>query len=725
MDWDDPAGPLNVLSQKALAEWENLLPSLENSRLKALIFVSQKPLAGADLKGPGNLKTKEGIARFLDRAGGVFQRIKALPALKIAVIHRTCLGAGLELALLCDRLLTSDSPEIRLGLPEVGLGLIPALGGTFHLPRRVGLKAGLNMILTGKALPAQKALQIGLVDEVVPAALLERRAEQGARAVIKGDLPFRAGSGKRGFTEALTESFLGRFFVFFQANRALLKKTKGFYPAPRRAFQVIKKNRSASCLKEAQTLEKQAFLELALGPESRNLIRLFLLKTESKKERSLSRVKGGAKKPPRGFPEKPNDPVLEKGAGERKGAGETVRGEAGRPGDKAFDGATAPRRFFQVGVLGAGVMGGGIAGLLAERGLRARVRDVRGEALSRTLRETEALWERDLQAGRRSGRELKKKRNNLSFTTGLFGFSQMDLVIEALPEDKDLKKKALQEIGAVLTPLQVTVTNTSSLSVGELAGAYPYPDRFVGMHFFHPVRKMPLVEIVRTDQSGEAAVRRAFQLAVRLGKTPVVVKDSPGFIVNRLLLPYLSEALWLLMEGYSVCQTDRLWRDEFGFPVGPFQLMDEVGPELCLKAADNFKRAGLPVYFPEKAPELLRELSGGRKKGEGFYIYGGKPLRVNEKVRLFQKPGLKPSFDECVKRGLYRLINGAVQIREEGTARQTDIDLALVLGAGFPPFLGGPLKYAEDRGFPLIGEELREMAKREGRRFHPHPAFFQ
>ena len=742
MDWDDPAGPLNVLSQKALAEWENLLPVLEKSYLKALVFVSRKPLAGMDLKGWEGFKTKEGMGRFLDRAGGVFQRMKALKAVKIAVIHKTCLGAGLELALLCDRLLTSDSPEIRLGLPEVRLGLIPALGGTFHLPRRVGMKTGLNMILTGKTLPPREALQTGLVDEIIPAEILEKKAEEA----LKGNVPAPClGKKAQGFTEGLTESFLGRSLLFLQASKRLQEKTKGFYPAPRSALKVIKKNRGSVCLKEALTLEKQAFLELAFGPESQNLIRLFLLKTESKKEGRLfpsGALRGDLTSPPAvrakeaketagamgaAVARSPhlskaiNDPLLEKNAGRQKDVPETSRENPS--GHKVFK--KFSRRGFQVGVLGAGVMGGGIAGLLADRGHKVRVRDVRAEALSRALRETEALWEKDRRAGRLSGRELKKKRDSLSFTTELSGFSQMDIVIEALPEDEDLKKKALQEIGAVLTPLQVTVTNTSSLKVGELAKAYPYPDRFLGMHFFHPVRKMPLVEIVRLDQSGESAVRRVFQLAVQLGKTPVGVKDSPGFIVNRLLLPYLSEALWLLTEGYSVCQTDRLWRDEFGFPVGPFQLMDEVGPELCLKAAENFKRAGSPVYFPEKAPELLRELSGGRKKGEGFYIYGRKPLRVNEKVRRFQKDGLKPSFDECVKRGLYRLINGAVQMRKEGTARQTDIDLALTLGAGFPPFLGGPLKYAGDRGFSLIGEELRKLADKRGRRFHPHPAFFR
>ena len=363
--------------------------------------------------------------------------------------------------------------------------------------------------------------------------------------------------------------------------------------------------------------------------------------------------------------------------------------------------------------------------MLADRGLKARVRDVREEALSRTLRETEALWEKDLQAGRISPWERQKKRDNLSFTTELSGFCEMDIIIEALPEDEDLKKKALQEVGALLTPRQVTVTNTSSLSVKELAKAFPYPHRFAGMHFFQPVRKMPLVEIVRTDLSEEAALRQVFQLAVFLGKTPVAVKDSPGFIVNRLLLPYLSEALWLLMEGYCVRQTDRLWREEFGFPVGPFRLMDEAGPGLCLKAAENLRKAGLPVYFPEKAPELLQSLKEGRKEGEGFYIYReGKPLRVNEKVRRFQKPGLKASFDECVKRGLYRLINEAVKAREEGAGRAEDIDLALVSGAGFPPFFGGPLRYAEERGISFIGEELRRLSKDRGERFHPHPAFF-
>ena len=285
MEWADPAGPVNVLSQKALEEWENLLPSLENPRLKVLVLVFRKPLAGADLKGLADLKTKRELSRFLDRAGGVFQRIEALKAVKIAVIHKTCVGGGLEAALLCDHLLASNSPEIRLGLPEVKLGLIPALGGTFLLPRRVGLRAGVNMILTGKTLSPEKALQAGLVDEAAPPALLEKRADLKARAALKGDISALPGAQRaRGLKEVLLETFLGRSFLFLQANRALLKKTKGFYPAPGEALKAIKKNRGAGGLKEALSVEKQVFLETALGPESRNLIRLFFLKTESKKE---------------------------------------------------------------------------------------------------------------------------------------------------------------------------------------------------------------------------------------------------------------------------------------------------------------------------------------------------------------------------------------------------------------------------------------------------------
>lgn len=720
LEWNETEHSVNVLSSKVLKELENLLPHLENNSPKALILVSKNPksfIAGVNVEELKNISSKEEFSQYLGKAHRIFSRLKALKATKIAAIHGACLGGGLELVLLCDYRLASDSPETRLGLPEVKLGLIPGLGGCFRLPKRVGLRIGLEMILSGKIISAKHALDVGLVDKVFPPSLLEKQAATLAHQVIKGERAQYPSQkfNPAGWEEILIESFLVRPFIFFKARKTLLQKTKGFYPAPFRAWEVIKKTYLELSLPEALMQEKKGFLDVALTSESRNLMRLFFLRSQAKKQsRCFMEIK----------------PLFNQRLKSQKGfnslflTGEIKREFVRMSEDRKVNRQGKERGCFsyRIGVLGAGVMGGSIARFLADKGYGVRLRDVKEEVLIQNFKETREFWKKQVIQGKINPWEKQRKEDCLSFIRDFSGFSKMDLIIEALPEDRDLKKKNLAEIGNHLTPDQVLASSTSSLRIGDLASSYPWPERFVGVHFFNPVYKMPLVEIVKTKQSDDFTVGKAFQLVKQLGKIPVIVKDSPGFIVNRLLMPYLSEALWFLTEGHPIKKVDYCYTHKFGFPMGPFRLMDEVGLDLCLKVIQSFESAGLPVPLPEGVKTILQDLCPGRKQGEGFYIYGKRALKVSEKARRFQKSGIKIDSTECIHRGLYRMMNEAVTIREEGVAKEENIDLAMVLGAGFPPFLGGPLEYARGRGFAIVKKRLQDFSHRLGPRFTPHPA---
>ena len=720
LEWNEIEHSVNVLSSKVLKELENLLLHLENNTPKVLILISKNPksfIGGVDLRELKEISSKAELSRYLDKVHEVFNRFETLKATKIAAIHGVCLGGGLELALICDYRLASDSPETQFGLPEVKLGLIPGFGGCFRLPRRAGVKVGLEMVLSGKIIPAKVALNASLVDEVLPPSLLERQALTLAKQVIRGEKAEHPSQKfkPKNWKESLIDSFLFRHFLFFKARKVLLQKTKGFYPAPLQAWEVIKKTYLESSLSKALSQEKKAFLDVALTSESRNLTRLFFQKSQAKKQNNY-------------FME--TEPLLDQRLKVKKDLSKSfLTNEIERDFIRTAEKQRANERdkgsccsSYKVGILGAGVMGGGIARFLVDKGQSVRLRDVKEEALIQTFKQAGEFWEKQVTQGKIKQWERQKKEDHLSLTQDFSGFSKMDFIIEALPENIALKKQALREIGRHLTSSQILASNTSSLSLGDLASSYPWPERFVGMHFFNPVHKMPLVEIVKTDQSDDFAIGKAFQLVKQLGQIPVIVKDSPGFIVNRLLMPYLSEALWFLTEGHHIKEVDYYYTHKFGFPMGPFRLMDEVGLDLCLKVIQSFEAAGLPANLPDGAKNILQGLCPGRKQGEGFYIYGQKSLKVSEKARQFHKSGMETNSEECVNRGLYRMINEATRIREEGVAREEDIDLAMVLGMGFPPFLGGPLKYARDKGFLVVEKKLRDFAYRLGPRFTPDPA---
>ena len=316
----------------------------------------------------------------------------------------------------------------------------------------------------------------------------------------------------------------------------------------------------------------------------------------------------------------------------------------------------------------------------------------------------------------------QKRERNLSASLSYSGFSNLDLVIEAVPEDQKIKKKIIAEASSHLKPSTIFATNTSSLSVKDLATAYPWPENFIGMHFFNPVPKMPLVEVIKTELASDKAVAVVFELARRLGKTPILVKDSPGFVVNRMLMPYLSEALWLLQEGCDIREVDHNFSHKFGFPMGPFRLMDEVGLDVCLKVMEVFHQAGLQVEIPKDSRDIMKNLGLGVKESKGFYVYDqGDIMEPNETLKTLQTRKRLCTPEVQVERGVYRLINEGFKVLDENVISSSeDLDLALILGMGFPPFLGGPYSYAKQLGFRKVRARLQDFTEDFGLRFKPH-----
>ena len=683
VEWDQPQSSANVLSSKFLDDFKSFLDELEKQNIKALVFKSAKPrifIAGADLKEIRDTHSKQGYQKILQQAHEVLCRFEDLPFPKIALIHGACLGGGTEFALAFDYRLASDSSVTKIGLPEVKLGLIPGFGGCVRLPRLIGLLKGLDLILSGKILSAKKAYRYGLVHEVVPVSILETRGLHLAQEFIKGKrLPSRKYKPK-GIVNFLLESFLGRFIIYAKSKSQILKQTKGFYPAPLVALEVVKKTYRFSQIKKALDTEVSYFCEVAVTPESKNLVRLFFLMDEIKKRKTLLSK------------EKPS--------------------------------STQPIQ--RVGVLGAGIMGGGIAYLCSDKGYPARMKDIHQDSFSIAFKQAHRLWKKQKQQRRIDQYEWKERASHLSASLDYKGFSSLDCVIEAITEDVTIKQKVIKECSKHLTESTVFASNTSSLSIEKLSQSYPWPEQFIGMHFFNPVYKMPLVEIIKTEKTSQESVEKIYQFAKSLGKTPIIVKDSPGFVVNRILVPYLTEALWLLDDGKKVKEIDHVFTHQFGLPMGPLRLMDEVGLDVCLKIISIFKDSGLDVDIPSWTDQIEKVLGLGRKTGKGFYIYKKQNLPVNEDIFSLLSPTKKPSFseEEVKERGLYRLINESLKVWDEGIVNSTeDLDLALILGIGFPPFLGGAIHYAKSVGLQKISKRLKEFSTKWGSRFEPTPAF--
>lgn len=682
----DPDRKMNVLDEAVMnrlaGHVDDLREQVASGRVRAVVVISGKSdsfIAGADIDAIRGIESPTDGEEKARLGQEVFAALGALEVPTVAAIHGVCLGGGLEISLACRHRVASSDSRTLLGLPEVQLGVLPGWGGTTRLPRLVGLQAALDMILTGKKVPAAKARKTGLVDAVLPPEGFREGVRRFALKAVDGSAP---APPKRSLpTRLLDDTGLGRRIVLSMARKRVLKQTGGHYPAPLRILDLLGDGLGQP-VEAMLPLEARAFGELTATPAHRNLLHLFGLREEARKT------------------------------------------------DRALPGVDAAR-VSRMGVLGAGVMGGGIAQLAADNDIHVRMKDIRDDAIAGGLKHARGLFDRQVSRRRMTRQEADMRMGHITGTLDYDGFDGLDLVVEAVVERMEVKQSVLAEVEARTRPGCVLATNTSSLSVSEMATALAHPEHFCGMHFFNPVHRMPLVEVIRGEHSSDETVATVHALAVRMGKVPVICGDGAGFLVNRILGPYLNEAGHLLTEGVSIQDVDRAATD-FGMPMGPVRLLDEVGIDVARHVGEILEEA----FGERMAPSpLLGRLEGGdrlgKKNGKGFYRYqDGKEQGVDDSIYAdLQLPvpaeNARPQ-EEIRRRLILVMINEAARVLEDGIVRRADdVDVGMIMGTGFPPFRGGLLRFADDEHPRAIVEKLWELEAAVGTRFTPAPVLVE
>ncbi len=679
--FDLPGEPVNKLNAAVKVELEALLIRLrDDAEIRGAVLISGKPdsfIAGADIEEFTALTTQAEAERLSFEGQEMVSRVETLSKPVVAAIHGACLGGGLELALACHYRVATDHSRTQLGLPEVQLGLIPGAGGCERLPRLIGLRAALDMILAGKSERASKALRLGLVDEVVPRSILLRTATAAAARLVADGLPRRGALG--GLPALLLDRTpAGRRLVYRNAKAQVLKRTGGHYPAPLAALETVRvglEHGIAAGLAE----EHHAFGQLAVGDVSRKLVQIFFATTALKKD------------------------------------------------DGIAAGVANPRQIRRLGVVGAGFMGAGIAGTaVLNVEVDTRLKDADLTRVGKGLSAANALLRDRLKRRRITRAQHERLAALLSGSDAYSGFSRADLVIEAVFEEVALKRKVLAEVEAVTRPEAIFASNTSTIPIHQIASGAQRPERVLGMHFFSPVEKMPLLEVIPTDATAPEAIVTAVRFGRRMKKTVIVVADRPGFWVNRILSPYLNEAGVMVGEGVSIDVIDRT-ATAWGFPVGPIALLDEIGLDVAHKAAES-----MHAYFGgrmKSGDALDRMLAAGRlgrKNGRGFYRYrDGHKAGADGSVYglLGTRPAPDPNPELIERRLIYAMLNESAAACSEGVVRSArDGDIGAIYGIGFPAFRGGPLRLIDDLGASRVVSTLHELEDQYGERFRPAPA---
>ena len=644
-------------------------------------------VAGADINMLDACQSREEVVALSRQGQRIFALLEQFPIPIVAAIDGTCLGGGLELAMACHARVCSDNIKTALGLPEVQLGLLPGSGGTQRLPKLVGLQKALDMMLTGKQLRAKQALKSGLVDDVVPSSVLLHVAEQLAISIHQRGK--KSVKRKQGLMEKLLENnSVGRNIVYQQAQKTVLAKTQGNYPAPIKIIDCIRTGIENSA-ESGYKLEAEHFADLVMSDESAQLRQLFFATTAMKKEQGVADV----------MSEKMN----------------------------------------KVGVLGGGLMGGGIAFVTATKAnVPVRVKDINHKGISQALKYSYQLLNKKVKRRFLLNSEMQKQLAMITGSVDYTGFKALDIVVEAVFEDLTLKQNMVAEVEKQSHEKTIFASNTSSLPIGNIAAKAKRPENVIGLHYFSPVDKMPLVEIIPHDKTSDQTISNTVAFAKKQGKTPIVVKDKAGFYVNRILAPYMNEAAILLLDGEPVDKIDKALV-KFGFPVGPMQLLDEVGIDVGAKIgpilqADLGDRFAAPAAFDK----LLADGRLGKKVKKGFYLYqkqtfaqtlqntlkGIKPGQKQVDETIYGLLNIKPagslSAAEISKRCTYMMLNEAARCVDEGIVRNArDGDIGAIFGIGFPPFLGGPLRYIDKIGAKSVVAQLSQWAEQHGERYSP------
>lgn len=680
IEFNQQDAKVNVLNEQIMKEFDALLDEIsikaKCGAVKALLITSKKDvfIAGADIKEIENIVMPKEAEVKAQAGKEILNKLCALDVLTMAVINGACLGGGLELALACKYRVASFSDSVKIGLPEVKLGIIPGFGATQRLPRLIGLIRSLNMILSGEAISAKDALKYGLVDRLFPAHRLIEDAVEFSNEIAQNKASLNKKRLKRPlFTLFLEETALGRAILFNQVRKDVLKKTKGFYPAALKAIELIKRAYGKD-MAWSFAQESKAFSELAVTEVSKNLIKVFYLTEEFRK---ISWVDANIK----------------------------------------------PGQINKCAVVGAGVMGGGIAQLLGFWDIPTRMKDINYPSLSAALKVASELFDYALKKGKLKKHNAYFKMNMISPTLNYSGFENADLIIEAVVEDVNIKQKVFAELGQRASSSAILASNTSSLSITKMAQASGSPERVVGLHFFNPVHRMPLLEIIRAAQTSDQTLATAIAFGRRIGKTVIVVKDVAGFLINRILLTYLNEAGYLLAQGVSIERIDSIARS-FGMPVGPLELIDEIGIDIGYKVANILQEAyGERMRVADTLVEIEKKGLLGKKSGKGFYVYKGKNKTPNPDMRTIIKRQAcrRISAEVILKRLIYVMVNEAGRCLQEAVVdRPQTIDIGMIMGTGFPAFRAGLLRYADSVGIENLVNDLWAFKKElDAVRFRP------
>ncbi len=681
---------MNTLKAQFVEQITELLAEVKaNQSIAGLVISSGKKdsfVAGADISMIDQCQTAAEATALSRQGQMIFDQLEQLNIPVVAAIHGPCLGGGLELAMACHQRVCTDSPKTVLGLPEVQLGLLPGGGGTQRLPKLVGIQKALDMMLTGKQLRAKQALKSGLVDDVVPESILLATAEKMALSGKKSSKKQRATLAQK----LLEHNPIGRSVLFSQAEKTVLAKTKGNYPAPLKIIDCVRTGVEQAPAKGYQ-VEANHFGALAITAESKALRQLFFATTEMKKEQGVAGV--------------------------------------------------TPEAVNKIGVLGGGLMGGGIAYVSAIKAkLPVRIKDISHQGISNALRTSYNNLSRQVERGFMRKTQMQSQLARITGTTDYSGFADVDMVIEAVFEDLELKQQMVADVEQHCKSSVIFASNTSSLPIGQIAAKAKRPEQVIGLHYFSPVDKMPLVEIIPHAKTSDQTISTTVALAKKQGKTPIVVKDCAGFFVNRILAPYMNEAANLLLAGEPIDKIDRALVN-YGFPVGPLQLLDEVGIDVGSKIGPILERELGERFAPPAAFErLIADKRLGKKVGKGFYQYQ-QPQGLMDKLSALVKRSSGKAVDESVyslldivpqgrlapteiaERCVYQLLNEAMRCLDEGIIRNTrDGDIGAIFGIGFPPFLGGPYRLIDQIGAQHIVAKLTQWQQQFGDRFAPSEA---
>lgn len=670
--FDRPNSAANIFDFDTLAELDQHLAAIESdTNLRGVVVTSAKDnifIAGADLNSLAKTDDPAHLSKLIRLGQDTFNRLAGLKVPTVAAIHGACVGGGYEICLACDLRIATEDKATKIGLPETQLGILPAWGGSTRLPRLIGLPAALDIIIAGKTVPAKKAHRVGMIDGIAPREALVETAWKwitSGKKLPKGNRrisPTKKGVFNNGFVSNLIEK---------RVRPDVEKRTRGHYPAVTKALEVCVNGLKVDEARSME-LEHNAIMELAKTGAAGNLVQVFFLQERAKKINVCKNAK---------------TPLIRNAA-----------------------------------VIGAGVMGSGIVQWLTSRGINVTMRDINAEAVARGVANIGKLYQAGVKRRKFTATEARQGMDRVRPVATPVPMRQSEMVIEAAVEKIDLKIDLFHQLENQTSSNTILATNTSALSISTIAKGMLVPERVVGIHFFNPVHRMQLVEVIQGEKTDPEVLQRSVKFVQRIGKMPVVVKDSPGFVVNRILMPYMIEAARLFELGADVKAVDNAMLD-FGMPMGPLRLADEVGIDVAFHVSETLAESFAEyLTVPKVLSRLMEKQWLGRKTGQGFYRHQGKDCVPNEDDIRFMRDdkARNAALGKLQSRMVLLMVNEAARCVEEGIVEgPEDIDFAMIMGTGFAPFRGGPLRFADNFGIENIVADMNQLVDGGEHHFRP------